>query len=118
MAADPDVEMLFTNTDWNGSPCRVFTPTGLIQHLKVEGKECILLFGTQMSLVKLYGNDTKPTCNLQKAIDVGEQVLSPFREPNIQMETQLKTLKTPLSPDKPSVPPPPAPGKHLFDTHP
>ena len=62
--ADPDVEMLFDNTDWKGSPCRVFTPTGLMQHLKVEGKECILHYGTRMYLENLFGNDALQSRNL------------------------------------------------------
>ena len=58
--ADRDVEMLFNNTDWKRSPCRVFEPMGLMQHLEVEGEGCILHYGTRMYLEKLYGNYNGP----------------------------------------------------------
>jgi len=110
-----DVEMLFDDVDWKRSPCRIFEPMGLMQHLEVEGEGCILHYGTRMYLEKLYENyngpgighrclykmgdqkyrkaDAQQTRNLQKAIDVGQRELARERERNHRMETELKTLE-------------------------
>ena len=50
-----DMDMLIDDRNIKKN-CRNFIPQGIMQHLKTEGKLCILHYGTMKYLEKLYGN--------------------------------------------------------------